>query len=37
MFLSLGGEEMLVIYSNIGDKNGNDKAEWMIIAAPSNY
>ena len=37
MFLSLGGEAMLVIYSNIGDKNGNDKAEWMIIAAPSNY
>jgi prepilin-type N-terminal cleavage/methylation domain-containing protein len=25
------------MYSNIGDKNGNDKAEWMNIAAPSNY
>jgi len=37
MFFVLGGEPMLVIYSNIGDKDGNDKPEWSIVAAPSNY
>ena len=37
MFFVLGGEPMLVIYSNIGDKDVNDKPEWSIVAAPSNY
>ena len=37
MFFNLGGEEMSVVFSNIGDKNGSDKKEWVIIAAPSNF
>ena len=37
MFFNLGGEEMSVVFSNIGDKNGSDKKEWVIISAPSNY
>ena len=37
MFFNLGGEEMAVVFSNIGDKNGSDKKEWVIIAAPSNF
>ena len=37
MFFNLGGEAMSVVFSNIGDKNGSDKKEWVIIAAPSNF
>ena len=37
MFFNLGGEEMAVVFSNIGDKNGSDKKEWVIIPAPSNF
>ena len=37
MFLGLSGEEMAVVFSNIGDKNGSDKKEWVIIPAPSNF
>ena len=37
MFFNLGGEEMAVVFSNIGDKNGDDKKEWVIIPAPSNF
>ena len=37
MFFNLGGEEMSVVFSNIGDKNGSDKKEWVIIPAPSNF
>ena len=37
MFFNLSGEEMAVVFSNIGDKNGSDKKEWVIIAAPSNF
>jgi len=28
---------MAVVFSNIGDKNGSDKKEWVIIPAPSNF
>ena len=37
MFFNLGGEEMAVVFSNVGDKNGSDKKEWVIIPAPSNF
>ena len=37
MFFGLSGEEMAVVFSNIGDKNGSDKKEWVIIPAPSNF
>ena len=37
MFFNLGGEEMSVVFSNIGDKNGSDKKEWVIIPGPSNF
>ena len=37
MFFNLGGEEMAVVFSNIGDKNGSDKKEWVIIPGPSNF
>ena len=37
MFFNLGGEEMSVVFSNVGDKNGSDKKEWIIIPAPSNF
>jgi len=37
MFFNLGGEDMAVIFSNIGDKNGSDKKEWVIIPSPSNF
>jgi len=37
MFFNLGGEKMAVVFSNIGDKNGSDKKEWVIIPAPSNF
>ena len=37
LFFNLGGEEMAVVFSNIGDKNGSDKKEWVIIPAPSNF
>ena len=37
MFFGLSGEEMSVVFSNIGDKNGSDKKEWVIIPAPSNF
>ena len=37
MFFNLGGEEMAVVFSNIGDKNGFDKKEWVIIPGPSNF
>ena len=37
MFFNLGGEQMSVIFSNIGDSNGNDKKEWVIVSSPSNY
>ena len=37
MFFNLGGEEMAVVFSNIGDKNGSDKKEWVIIPSPSNF
>ena len=36
-FMNLGGENSSVIISNIGDKNGNDKNEWVIIDSPINY
>ena len=37
MFFNLGGEKMAVVFSNICDKNGSDKKEWVIIPAPSNF
>ena len=39
MFFNLGGEDMSVVFSNIGDGkiNGSDVKDWVIIAAPSNY
>ena len=37
MFFNLGGEEMAVVFSNIGDKNGSDKKEWVIIPGPSSF
>ena len=37
MFFNLGGEDMAVVFSNIGDKNGSDKKEWVIIPSPSNF
>ena len=37
MFFNLGGEDMSVVFSNIGDKNGSDKKEWVIIPGPSNF
>ena len=37
MFFDLNGEKMSVVFSNIGDKNGSDKKEWVIIPAPSNF
>ena len=37
IFFDLSGEEMAVVFSNIGDKNGSDKKEWVIIPAPSNF
>ena len=37
MFFNLGGEEMAVVFSNVGDTNGSDKKEWIIIPAPSNF
>ena len=37
MFFNLGGENMAVVFSNIGDKNGSDKKDWVIISAPSNF
>ena len=36
-FMNLGGENSSVIISNIGDKDGNDKNEWVIIDSPINY
>ena len=35
--MNLGGENSSVIISNIGDNNGNDKNEWVIIDSPINY
>ena len=37
MFFNLGGEDMAVVFSNIGDKNGSDKKQWVIIPSPSNF
>ena len=37
MFFNLGGEGMAVVFSNVGDTNGSDKKEWIIIPAPPNF
>jgi hypothetical protein len=37
MFFNLGGENKTAILSNIGDKDGNDKIEWVFIDSPVNY
>lgn len=37
MFFNLGGENKTVVLSNVGDENGNDKNEWVIIESPRNF